>query len=98
MIEENDLLTALDKRVRRIALEVFEEQRQKETAALPNDDEALKVKDAAKVLAMSEWQIYDLVRRGELESYRVGVRGVRIRRGAMRAFQQNIKAEQNGAE
>jgi excisionase family DNA binding protein len=98
MSDEKDLLSVLDERVRRIALEVFAEQRQKETAALPNDDQALRVKDAAKVLAMSEWQIYDLVRRGELKSYRVGKRGLRIRRGAIRVFQQSINPQQNSAE
>lgn len=98
MSDEKDLLSVLDERVRRIALEVFVEQRQKETAALPSDEQSLKVRDAAKLLALSEWQIYDLVRRGEIESYRIGVRGVRIRRGAIRSFQQSINGQENGAE
>lgn len=97
MTDEKDLLSVLDERVRRIALEVFAEQRQKETATLPNDDQSLRVKDAAKLLALSEWQVFDLIRRGEIESYRIGKRGLRIRRGAIRTFQQSAKTK-NDAE
>ena len=83
----------LDDYIRRLAREeaerVFTELQQEDLKTNSNDDEGLKVKEVAKILALSEWQIYELIRRGELLSYQIGKRGIRVRRGSVRAFQQN---------
>ena len=64
-----DVLAALDERVRRIA---------RETNPAPADDQGLTAEEAARLLGVSKWRVYEMVRRGALPSYRPSPKTLRI--------------------
>lgn len=74
-----ETLAALDERVRRI---VSEAQSRSPGAS---DDDWLTVKEVSALSRFSEWQIYEAIKRGELEHAQPYKRGIRVRRSeAMR--------------
>ncbi|WP_170457140.1 helix-turn-helix domain-containing protein [Ruegeria arenilitoris] len=48
----------------------------------------LRIKEAAAEIAVSPRTIWDLIREGELRSYRVGPRGRRVTRESLNAFRE----------
>lgn len=64
-----DLLAALDERVRAIV---------KEAGAAPADDQGVTAEEAARLLGVSKWRVYEMVRRGALPSYRPSPKTLRI--------------------
>lgn len=59
------------------------------TAAAPPDDQiAYKVPHAARTLDLSERQMWELVRKGEIESFKIGT-SRRIPRSALVAYVNN---------
>jgi excisionase family DNA binding protein len=52
----------------------------------PGDDELLTAESAARLLGVSRWRLYDMVRRKVLPAVRPSERTIRIRRGDLRKF------------
>lgn len=84
--EEDCLLALLDQRVKAIAraeaAAVFEER---QTGAA-DDDRGVTAKEAARLIGVSEWRVYELIRRGALPAYRPSPQRLRLRLGAVREF------------
>lgn len=51
-----------------------------------SDDEAITVAEAARLIGVSRWRVYEMVRRGLLPASRPSPRTVRLRRGAVKEF------------
>lgn len=84
--EDDPILTLLDERMRRIARSeaaaVFEERRD----GGADDDQGITAKEAARLIGVSEWRVYDMVRRGVLPAYRPSPQRLRLRLGTVREF------------
>jgi excisionase family DNA binding protein len=50
--------------------------------------EVLKVTEVAEILRIPRSRAYDLVARGEIPSFKIGERSVRVRRSALDAYMQ----------
>lgn len=71
--EGGDILTALDERIRIVVEQVLAER-----TAAPADDQGLTAEEAARLLGVSKWRVYEMVRRGALPSYRPSPKTLRI--------------------
>lgn len=72
-----DVLAALDERVRRIA---------REASPASADDQGVDAKEAARLLGVSKWRVYEMVRRGVLSSYRPSPKTLRIPLSAVKNY------------
>jgi excisionase family DNA binding protein len=66
-----EVLTALDERMRRIACE-------SRPSSLPDEDRGLSTAEAAVLLGVKKWRVYEMVKRKVLRAYRPSPRTLRI--------------------
>ena len=80
------LLEQLDERVKQIAraeaIAVFEERR----GGSAEDDRGITAREAAELIGVSEWRVYEMIRRKVLPAYRPSPQRLRLRLGDVRAF------------
>lgn len=50
------------------------------------DDDGLTVAEAAQMIGVKEWRVYEMIKRGILPASRPSPRTLRLRRGAVRDF------------
>jgi excisionase family DNA binding protein len=83
---DDGLLSAFDERVKRIARSeaaaVFEEREGKGV----EDDKGITAKEAALLIGVSEWRVYEMIKRKVLPAYRPSPQRLRLRLGAVREF------------
>lgn len=82
-----DILALLDERVKRIArseaVAVLEERRVADPA---EDDQGITPKEVARLIGVSEWRVYEMIKRKVLPAYRPSPQRLRLRLGAVREF------------
>ena len=61
-----------------------EEETRRTVAPEPDDDEGITADEAAQMIGVKAWRIYEMVKQGILPVYRPSKRTLRIRRGAVR--------------
>lgn len=83
---EGDILALLDGRIRRIAEEVFSAMSAAPAPSAAEDDRGITAREAARLIGVSEWRVYELIKRGELPAYKISSQRYRIRLGAVREF------------
>lgn len=66
-----DVLTALDERMRRIA-------RESRPSSPPDEDRGLSAAEAAVLLGVKKWRVYEMVKRKALRAYRPSPGTLRI--------------------
>lgn len=81
---EADFLSAFDERVRRIAEETFRVMAA--TGGAADDDQGITVDEAAELIGVQPWRVYELIKRRELPAYKISSQRYRIRLGAVREF------------
>jgi excisionase family DNA binding protein len=85
--EGEDLLALLDERMKQIArseaVAVLEERRVGDPA---EDDQGITAKEAARLIGVSEWRVYEMIKRKVLPAYRPSPQRLRLRLGAVREF------------
>lgn len=90
-----DLLALLDERMKQIArseaVAVLEERRVADPA---EDDRGITAKEAARLMGVSEWRVYEMIKRKVLPAYRPSPQRLRLRLAAVREFIQQ-GAQQN---
>lgn len=85
--EGGDLLSALDERMRKIAAETFRELvPAHDVGAVADDDKGITAREAARLIGVSEWRVYEMVRRGALPACRPSPQRLRLRLGTVREF------------
>jgi excisionase family DNA binding protein len=81
-----DILAAFDARMKEIAraeaAAVFEERQ----GGGADDDQGITVPEAARLIGVSDWRVYEMIKRGALPAYRPSPQRVRLRLGAVREF------------
>jgi excisionase family DNA binding protein len=84
---EGDILALLVERMKQIArseaVAVLEERRIADPA---EDDKGITAKEAARLLGVSEWRVYEMIKRKVLPAYRPSPQRLRLRLGDVRAF------------
>lgn len=83
---EGDILSAFDARIKEIAraeaAAVFEERQ----GGVVDDDQGITAREAAQLIGVSEWRVYEMIKRGVLTAYRPSPQRLRLRLGAVREF------------
>jgi excisionase family DNA binding protein len=81
------LLEQLDERMKQIAraeaIAVLEEHRVGDSA---EDDQGITAKEAARLIGVSEWRVYEMIKQKMLPAYRPSPQRLRLRLGAVREF------------
>ena len=80
-----DVLAALDERMRQIAQEA-------RTAPPAEDDRGLSAEEAAHLLGVKKWRVYEMVRRNALRAYRPSPGTLRIPLSAVNEVKQLSKS------
>ena len=80
-------IALLDERMKQIArseaVAVLEERRGSDPA---EDDHGITAKEAARLIGVSEWRVYEMIKRKVLPAYRPSPQRLRLRLGAVREF------------
>ena len=84
---DDDLLSAFDARMRRIARsEVVAVLEERQVGDAAEDDHGITAKEAARLIGVSEWRVYEMIKRRMLPAYRPSPQRLRLRLGAVREF------------
>ena len=84
---EGDILSLLDARMKQIArseaVAVLEER---QVGDAVEHDQGITAKEAARLIGVSEWRVYEMIKRKVLPAYRPSPQRLRLRLGAVREF------------
>ena len=74
-----DVLAALDERMRRIV-------REARVTAAAGEDRGITAQEAADILGVKKWRVYEMIRRRALPAYHPSPKTLRLRLAAVREF------------
>lgn len=84
---EGDIIALLDERMKRIARSEAAAVLEARRVADPSeDDQGITAKEAARLIGVSEWRVYEMIKRKVLPAYRPSPQRLRLRLGAVREF------------
>jgi excisionase family DNA binding protein len=82
-----DLLALLDERMKQIARsEAVAVLAERQVGDSAEDDQGITAKEAARLIGVSEWRVYEMIKRKVLPAYRPSPQRLRLRLGAVREF------------
>jgi excisionase family DNA binding protein len=84
------VLASLAAFVRGVAIETFREMSAPPPAS-DGDDRGITAREAAALLGVQPWRVYELIRRKELPAYHVSRQRLRLRLGAVREYMRRQK-------